>query len=60
MVTESQAKLASAITNVTNALLTNISSNGGKLDSEGKKMLDEALLVSPNNYWLNFIKNKEK
>ena len=30
------------------------------LKEEGKKMLDEALLVSPNNYWLNFIKNKEK
>lgn len=60
MVTDSHSKLVSAINNVTNALLTNISSNGGKLDSEGKKMLDEALLVSPNNYWLKFIKNKEK
>lgn len=59
-VSSTQAKLASAINSVVNSLITNISSNGGKLNADGKKMLDEALLVSPNDYWLNFIKNKEK
>ncbi len=59
-VSSTQAKLTSAINSVVNSLITNISSNGGKLNADGKKMLDEALLVSPNDYWLNFIKNKEK
>lgn len=37
-----------------------IGDNHGKLNAEGKELLDELLKVSPSNYWLNFIKNKEK
>ncbi|MEE3415049.1 MAG: hypothetical protein VZR53_06730 [Prevotella sp.] len=41
-------------------LITNIASNGGKLDESGKTYLDQLLQLTPNNYWLNFVKNKEK
>ena len=37
-----------------------ISNNGGHLTEDGKKYLDQLLAVSPNNYWLNLIKTKEK
>ena len=43
-----------------NTLALNISSNNGKLNEEGKKLLEELLKLSPNDYWLNFIKNKER
>lgn len=39
-------------------LITNISANNGKLDESGKVLLDELLLLSPDDYWLNFIKKK--
>lgn len=55
----SRTKLDEAVSNVITQLLNNISSHSGKLDAEGKKMLEEALLISPDDYWLNFIKNKE-
>ncbi len=41
-----------------NNLIMNISSNNGKLDELGKKHLMELLELTPNDYWLNFIKNK--
>lgn len=41
-----------------NMLITNISANGGKLDEAGKIQLLELLELSPNDYWLNFIKKK--
>lgn len=41
-----------------NALITNLSANNGKLDENGKKLLDDLLLLAPNDYWLNFIKKK--
>ena len=28
------------------------------LDENGKKLLLELLILAPNDYWLNFIKNK--
>lgn len=59
-VSDSQAKLTAAVANIKDLLMSNISKNGGKLDADGKKMLEEALLVSPDDYWLNFIKGKEK
>ena len=37
-----------------------ISFNGGHLTEDGKKYLDQLLAVSPDNYWLNLIKTKEK
>lgn len=37
-----------------------IASNGGHLTEGGKKYLDQLLAVSPDNYWLNLIKTKEK
>lgn len=37
-----------------------ISKNHGKLDSDGKQMLEELLLLAPTDYWLNLIKEKEK
>jgi len=37
-----------------------IASNGGKMTEDGKKYLDQLLAVSPDNYWLNLIKAKEK
>ena len=41
-------------------LIRDIASNGGKLDENGKKYLDQLLQINPNDYWLNFVKNKEK
>lgn len=41
-----------------NTLIMNLSANNGKLDDNGKKLLGELLELSPNDYWLNFIKNK--
>ena len=53
------AKITSTLDNGKNSLVLNISSNGGKLNNEGKKMLKQLLKLAPNDYWLNFIKNKE-
>jgi hypothetical protein len=39
-------------------LVTNISANNGRLDESGKILLEELLLLSPEDYWLNFIKKK--
>lgn len=39
-------------------LITNISANSGKLDESGKALLNELLMLSPDDYWLNFIKKK--
>ena len=54
-----EADIATRIENGTNTLVLNISANGGKLNDDGKKLLEELLVLSPNDYWLNFIKNKE-
>ncbi len=40
-------------------LIGNISQNNGSLDESGKKFLKEMLLLSPDNYWFNFINKKE-
>lgn len=60
MVSTANEKIAKTITDIREKLISNISKNGGKLDVEGKKLLDEALLVSPDDYWLKIIKSKEK
>jgi len=37
-----------------------VSANNGKLNEDGKKLLEELLELSPDDYWLKFIKNKEQ
>lgn len=41
-------------------LISNISTNKGHLDATAKSQLNELLAINPNDYWLNFIKNKEQ
>lgn len=53
------AKINTAVDNGKNSLLLNISSNGGKLNAEGKAQLKQLLKLQPDDYWLNFMKNKE-
>lgn len=31
----------------------------GKLNAEGKSLLKQLLKLSPDDYWLNFMKKKE-
>lgn len=52
-------RISEKVENGLNTLILNISANKGKLDNEGKKLLDELLMLSPKDYWLQFIKNKE-
>lgn len=41
-------------------LISDIASSHGRLSASAKQKLDELLKINPNDYWLNFIKNKEK
>ena len=52
--------LDNAIANGLESLIYDISRNNGHLDAKSKAYLDELLKINPNDYWLNFIKNKEK
>ena len=56
--TELETTIQERLNNGRNTLITNISANKGKLDDNGKKLLVELLELSPNDYWLNFIKEK--
>ena len=40
------------------SLITIISANKGQLNENGKKVLEDMLELSPDDYWLNFIKKK--
>lgn len=40
-------------------LANQISASGGKLDENSRELLEDLLAVSPDNYWLRFIKNKK-
>ena len=51
-------KITERTDNGRNSLIINLSANNGKLDDNGKKLLGELLELSPNDYWLNFIKEK--
>lgn len=53
------AKINTTVENGKNSLVLNISSNGGKLNAEGKSLLKQLLKLSPDDYWLNFMKKKE-
>lgn len=55
-----QSTLDSAISEGLENIISSISNNGGKLDPKGKMYLEELLKLKPNDYWLNFIKSKEK
>lgn len=55
-----KSTLDNAINDGLNNIISDISSNHGKLSNTSKKKLNELLKVNPNDYWLNFIKNKEK
>ena len=46
------------VTNGHQQLISNISANNGYLDESGKVLLNELLALSPDDYWLNFIKKK--
>lgn len=49
-----------AVSGEIDQLANMISANGGHLSEESKKYLEQLLAVSPDNYWLNLIKTKEK
>lgn len=53
------SKIDTMVDNGRNSLLLNISSNGGKLNEEGKNLLEQLLKMNPDDYWLNFMKEKE-
>lgn len=55
---EVETNIANKIDNGHNTLITNLSANNGTLDENSKKLLLELLELSPNDYWLNFIKKK--
>ena len=52
--------IQTALVNSRITLSLSIARNKGKLDKAGKDEVLELLKVAPNDYWLNFIKNKEK
>ena len=52
--------LAARTIEIVDELLNDIYTHQGKLSEAGKAELDEMLKVVPNNYWLNFIKEKAK
>lgn len=52
--------LATRTTEMANELLNDIYTHQGKLSEAGKAELDEMIKVVPDNYWLNFIKEKAK
>ena len=49
-----------AVKRETNTIILNISTNRGKLDASGKKLLNSLLEVAPEDYWLNIIKKKQQ
>lgn len=55
-----KTRISEQVENGLNTLILNISANKGELDNEGKKLLNELLILSPQDYWLQFIKNKEQ
>lgn len=55
-----KSALNKAINDGLDNLISDISSNHGKLNAISKQKLNELLKINPNDYWLNFIKNKEK
>lgn len=54
--TDIQARASELI----NELFSDIYANHGTLSAQAKEELDNMIAVYPDNYWLNFIKNKAK
>lgn len=52
--------LAIRASEIVDELLNDIYTHQGKLSESGKSELDEMIKVVPDNYWLNFIKEKVK
>ena len=52
--------LATRTTEMVDELLNDIYTHQGKLSEAGKAELDEMIKVVPDNYWLNFIKERAK
>lgn len=52
--------LAIRTSEIVDELLNDIYTQQGKLSESGKSNLDEMIKVVPDNYWLNFIKEKAK
>lgn len=52
--------LATRTTEIVDELLNDIYAHQGQLSEAGKQELDEMIKVVPDNYWLNFIKEKTK
>ena len=52
--------LAIRATEMVDELLNDIYTHQGKLSEAGKAELDDMIKVVPDNYWLNFIKEKAK
>lgn len=57
---ELENTISGRLDNGRNALITSLSANNGKLDDSGKQLLENLLELAPDDYWLNFIKNKEQ
>ncbi len=55
-----KSTLDKAINEGLDNLISDISSTHGKLNGASRQKLNELLKINPNDYWLNFIKNKEK
>lgn len=52
--------MATRTTEIVDELLNDIYVHHGSLSESGKQELDEMIKVVPDNYWLNFIKEKTK
>jgi len=52
--------LAAHTSAIVDQLLNEIYTNNGKLSESSRQELDEMIEVIPDNYWLNFIKEKSK
>ena len=55
-----ESSIAQALVNGKNLMLQIISAKGRKMDVNTIAVLDELLKVYPEDYWLNFVKNKTK
>lgn len=58
-VEKTKVELKDAVDNEIDNIADFISNNNGKLGTEGKKRIEELLTISPDNYWLRLLKNKD-
>lgn len=55
-----QTELNNAIGDGLDDIILSIFKNNGRLDEKSKEDLEELLTINPDDYWLNFIHDKEK